>query len=321
MSPQERLDLLAWVEKHPGRRAAMLEKLGIAQSTYYEWRKRQRQGLPVEGRPSKPKGGWNRLTEAEKAEVLQLAKDFPAKSARLLAIWITDHRDFSVSESTVFRLLKKNGLVQPRPKEQRPAAKEYEHKTTRPNELWQLDGTQFKVPNWGFYKWLPVLDDFSRRLMAHGLKDWETGENATDVVAEALESIGAENLPEDRKPVLLSDNGSAFKSKVLGKFLRGQKVRQIHGAVMHPQTQGKVERLNRRIKEVVNLLVYETPMALEAALNEAVKEYNQTPHEALKNVSPNEMYEGRQEEILARREAKKRWTIEMRKAANMPLAA
>ena len=98
-------------------------------------------------------------------------------------------------------------------------------------------------------------------------------------------------------------------------------MRQIHGAVMHPQTQGKVERLNRRIKEVVNMLVYDTPMALEAALNEAVKAYNTAPHEALKNVSPIEMYEGRQEEILARRQAKKRWTFEMRKAANMPLAA
>lgn len=321
MSPQERLDLLAWVEQHPGQRGKLLSKLGIAQSTYYAWRKRQQQGLPVEGRPSRPKGGWNRLTEAEKADIKQVALDYTAKSAREVAIWITDNRDYSVSESTVFRLFKSEGLLKPRPMEQRPAEKEYKHKTTRPNEMWQLDGTQFKVSNWGYYKWLPILDDFSRRIITHGLKNGETAENATDVVAEALEIIGAENLPEDRKPVLLSDNGSAFKSKILGKFLRDQKVRQIHGAVMHPQTQGKVERLNRRIKETVNMLVYETPMDLEKALDEAVNAYNQAPHEALKNVSPIDMYEGRQEEILARREAKKRWTIEKRKAANMPLAA
>jgi transposase InsO family protein len=275
----------------------------------------------IEGRPSKPKGGWNRLTEAERKEVMSLAMDFPAKSARELAVWITDYRNFSVSESTVFRLLKKTGLIQPRPREERPAAREYTHKTARPNEMWQLDGTQFKVEGWGYYKWLPVLDDFSRRIIAHRLKDGETGENATDVVAEALENIGAENIPEDRKPVLLSDNGSAFTGKILGKFLRQQKVRQIHGRPMHPQTQGKVERLNRRIKEAVNLLVYQSPMDLEKALNEAVDAYNQTPHEALKNVSPIEMYEGRQDEILARRQAKKRWTIEKRKAANMALAA
>ena len=321
MSPQEKLDLLAWVEKHPGRRQQILRKLAIAPSTYYQWRYRQREGLPIEGRPSKPKGGWNRLTEAERKEVMSLAMDFPAKSARELAVWITDYRNFSVSESTVFRLLKKAGLIQPRPREERPAAKEYTHKTARPNEMWQLDGTQFKVEGWGFYKWLPVLDDFSRRIIAHRLKDGETGENATDVVAEALENIGAENIPEDRKPVLLSDNGSAFTGKILGKFLRQQKVRQIHGRPMHPQTQGKVERLNRRIKETVNLLVYQSPMDLEKALNEAVDAYNQTPHEALKNVSPIEMYEGRQDEILSRRQAKKRWTIEKRKAANMALAA
>jgi transposase InsO family protein len=320
MTPQERQGILDTVEKYRGRKTELLSKLGISSSTYYAWRKRQEEGFPLEGRPSKPKGGWNRLTEKEKEEILSVARDFSSRSARELAIWLTDHRDFSVSESTVFRLLKKYGLVKPRPREQKAASKEYRHKTTRPNEMWQIDGTQFRT-SWGFYKWIPVLDDFSRRIMAQRLKDGETGENATDVVAEALESIGVEQLPPDRKPILLSDNGSAFISKVFGKFLGERGVRQIHGAPLHPQTQGKVERLNRRIKDVVNLLVYETPMALSKALDDAVEVYNNTPHEALKNVSPNEMYEGRQEEILARREAKKRWTIEMRKAVNMPLAA
>ena len=321
MTPEERRDILATVEQHPGRKKELLFKLGISASTYYVWRKRQEDGLPLEGRPSRPKGGWNRLTELEKEEILSAAKDFTAKSARELAIWLTDNRDFSVSESTVFRLLKLHGLVQPRPREERPATKEYHHKTTRPNEMWQIDGTQFKIPAWGFYKWIPVEDDYSRRIIAHRLKDAETGENAADVMAEALENIGIENLPADRKPVLLSDNGSAFISKVLGNFLKSQGVRQIHGAPLHPQTQGKVERLNRRIKDLVNFTPYDSPMELEKALDEAVKAYNNAPHEALKNVSPIEMYEGRQEEILARREAKKLWTIEMRKAVNMPLAA
>lgn len=62
-------------------------------------------------------------------------------------------------------------------------------------------------------------------------------------------------------------------------------------------------------------------MALEKALDEAVANYNNTPHESLKNVSPVEMYEGRQEEILARREAKKQWTLEMRRTVTMALAA
>src|SRR5882762_2607493 len=122
MTPQERQEILATVEQNPGRKKQLLFKLGISASTYYVWRKRQLEGLPLEGRPSKPQGGWNRLMELEKEEILDIARTSTAKSARELAIWITDNRDFSVSESTVFRLLKKHGLVQPRPKEERPAA-------------------------------------------------------------------------------------------------------------------------------------------------------------------------------------------------------
>lgn len=323
MTAEERREVLRMLETHAGRKRELLKKLGVAESTYYLWRSRYRAGgvpaLAEDGR--KPRGGWNRLTQKERGVIVQTARDFPEKTCRLLGVWITDREEFSVSESTVFRVLKAAGLIQARPKEENPAAKEYRTKTVRPNQMWQVDGTHFFVQGWGHYKWIPVLDDYSRRLMAEGLKPEETGENIADVVQEALEVIAADELPAERRPVLLSDNGPAFLSDLLGKFLKGRGIRQIHGAPYHPQTQGKVERLNRRIKEAVNLLVYETPMALAAALGAETAKYNDTPHESLLNVTPNEMYEGRQEEILARRAAKKRWTMEMRKTANMALAA
>lgn len=81
-----------------------------------------------------------------------------------------------------------------------------------------------------------------------------------------------------------------------------------------------MERLNRRIKEEVNLLVYESPAELEKAIKETVERYNMTPHESLKNVSPIDVYEGRQEEILASRATKKQWTLERRRRANLALA-
>jgi len=323
MTADERRDLVESLEKEKGRRSRLLKKLGISESTYYLWRSQYFENGPkgLEKVLPKPKGGWNRMTQREKDEILQAAKDFPEKSSRELAIYLTDKGDFAVSEASVFRFLKKLGLIKSRPKDEKPAAKEYRHKTSRPNELWQIDGTQFWVPNWGYYKWIPVLDDFSRRIVAARLQEQESGAHVTDVVEEALDCIGSDELPDDRKPTLLSDNGSAFKSDILAKRLKARGITKIFGAPYHPQTQGKVERLNRRIKEKVNLLIYETPLALEKALDEAVVNYNNTPHESLKNVSPVEMYEGRQEEILARREAKKQWTLEMRRTANMALAA
>lgn len=323
MTAEARQEVLKLLESQGGRKRALLKKLGVSESTYYLWRDRYLTAgaeAPA-SKPPKSRGGWNRLTAREREVIVRLARDFPEKTARLLSVWITDHEDFSVSESTVFRVLKAAGLIAARPKDENPAAKEYRWKTSRPNEMWQIDGTTFAVPHWGFYKWIPVLDDFSRMLLAEDLKPEETGANVIDVVQEALEVISVDKLPADRRPVLLSDNGSAFTSELLGKFLKGHGVRQIHGAPYHPQTQGKVERLNRRIKEVVNLLVHDTPMALRAAIRAEVERYHDTPHEGLLNVTPKEMYEGRQAEILARRAAKKRWTIEQRKAANLTLAA
>ena len=323
MTAEARQEVLRLLESHRGRKRELLKKLRISESTYYLWRDRYLTKGPegLQAKVPNRQGGWNRMTAKEEEVVVARAREFPEKTSRLLAIWITDHDDFSVSESTVFRVLKAKGMIAARPRDENPAAKEYRWKTTRPNEMWQTDGSTFVVPRWGYYKWIPVLDDFSRRVMADDLKPEETGANVADVMQEALDAIGSEELPIERRPVLLSDNGPAFTCELLAEYLSGRGIRQIHGAPYHPQTQGKVERLNRRIKETVNLLVYETPMALRAALRAEVDRYNDTPHEGILNVTPNEMYEGRQEEILARRAAKKRWTIEMRKAANMTLAA
>ncbi len=53
------------------------------------------------------------LSLPEDAAVLAAAMESPEWSSRQLATWITDHLGLSVAESTVYRLLKKEGLVKP----------------------------------------------------------------------------------------------------------------------------------------------------------------------------------------------------------------
>jgi transposase InsO family protein len=200
-----------------------------------------------------------------------------------------------------------------------PAAKEWRHKTTRPNELRQIDATNFFVAGWGYYKLIPVLDDFSRKIIAWDLMPDESAGSISEAMERAVEAAGVKKL--DPKPVLLSDNGSGFSSDLLAKYLKEHGIRHIFGKPYHPQTQGKVERFNRRIKEGVCLLVYCGPDELRAALTEAIMRYNATPHEALKNVSPNDVYAGRQQEILKKREERKRWTLARRKIMNLEPSA
>ena len=97
--------------------------------------------------------------------MLTVARTSPAWSSRQVAAWITDTDDFSVSESTVFRILKREGLVR-RIEVPVPASNEYRHKTTAPHQLWATDASYFRVAGWGYYMYMvTVLDDFSRFIL------------------------------------------------------------------------------------------------------------------------------------------------------------
>ena len=86
-----------------------MAELGIPKSTYYRWRARQGQGRLED--QSSGNSVWNRLTPEEESVVLQVAMEQTDLSSRQLATWITDHSGFSVSESTVYRILRREGLV------------------------------------------------------------------------------------------------------------------------------------------------------------------------------------------------------------------
>ena len=151
-------DLIEKVELQRGRRLKILQELKIPRSTYYPWRK----AYPEAGREGLRKASverriGNRLSAGEVQKVLEIARRYPELSPRLLAVKITDEEEFSVSESTVYRILKGNGLIYPRPLMEMPAQKQWRHKTTRPDELWQCEATNL------LGCWLGLLQAYCRR--------------------------------------------------------------------------------------------------------------------------------------------------------------
>jgi len=104
MSPTEKGVILAWVEKQSGCKRNVLAELGISRSTYYRWRQGQY-------KPKHRARPWNRITPNEERRILAVAREFPELSSRQLSAWITDHEGFAVSESTVYRILRREGLV------------------------------------------------------------------------------------------------------------------------------------------------------------------------------------------------------------------
>jgi len=89
------------------------------------------------------------------------------------------------------------------------------------------------------------------------------------------------------RPRLLSDNGPAYLSGELREYLGERGMAHTRGAPYHPQTQGKIERSHRTMKNVVKLQHDYFPEELKTALKDFVSYYNnERYHESLSNVTP-----------------------------------
>ena len=137
------------------------------------------------------------MTSREVDHVLSVAREMPELSPRQLAAWVTDNMGFSVSESTVYRILRREGLVK-RPEMRLAADKEYHRKTTGPHQMWATDASYFRVVGWGYYYLVTVMDDYSRFIIAHRLQRDMTSDSFIEVVQEAFQQNGHGPGPYNR---------------------------------------------------------------------------------------------------------------------------
>jgi len=125
--------------------------LGVSRLTFYRWYDLYRRfgETGLEDHRSGPSRAWNRIPEAVRGQVLDMALERPELSPREVAVTYTDERAYFISEASVYRLLKVHGLITSPAYVVMKAADEFKDKTTSPNQLWQTDFTYFKVTGWG----------------------------------------------------------------------------------------------------------------------------------------------------------------------------
>ena len=96
----------------------------------------------------------------------------------------------------------------------------------------------------------------------------------------------------------------------------------MRGAPYHPQTQGKIERYHRTMKNVVKLENYFFPDDLKASIEAYVNYYNnERYHESLGNLTPADVYFGRDRQVKIQRNQIKMQTIKERRKVNRKLSA
>jgi transposase InsO family protein len=304
--------ILAQVENQSRGKRQALMALGIPKSSYYRWRR----GQSDSGSRKRP---WNQITTEEESKILTVARESPDLSSRQLAVWITDNASFAVSESTVYRILRREGLVK-RQEQQLVAGKEYHIKTTRPHQMWATDASYFRVVGWGYYYLVTVLDDYSRFILAWKLQKDMSANSLIEVIQKAIDATGMTDVPVEDRTRLLSDNGAGYVSRAFRSYLSLVGIGHILAAPYHPQTNGKVERYQQSLKREVNQLPYELPSQLEQAIADFVDYYNyRRYHKALGNVTPADVLYGRREEILKHRKEVQILTINRRKDYNRNL--
>jgi putative transposase len=312
-SQQEKHDIIRLVDGSDLSANRTLKELGLHKRTYYNWYARYLED-GYDGLASKAKGRrqtWNKIPQQEKNRVVEEALEHPELSSRELAVHIVDHHKWYISESSVYRILKERGLITAPAYIVLSASDEFKDKTRRVNEMWQTDFTYFKIIGWGWYYLSTVLDDYSRYIIT-----WELCQNMTsdDVKPSILKALQLTGLTKNTAPRLLSDNGPCYISAELKSFLRGQGIMPVHGRACHPQTQGKIERYHRTMKNAVKLENYYTPEELERALAQFVEFYNnQRYHESLNNLTPADVYYGKSEKKLRERARIKKETMKSRK--------
>ena len=320
----EKLEIIRTVEGSHLPTKQTLDMLGIPRSTFYRWYDLYLEdGLDgLSDKSPSPKSVWNRIPDDRRDDLIEFALEHEALTARELAVKYTHEKRYYVSESSAYRILKEADLITAPDYVVIKAAEEFKDKTTAINQMWQTDFTYFKIIGWGWYYLSTILDDYSRYIIAWKLCSTMRASDVTETIELALAASGCDQAVVQHKPRLLSDNGSCYISGELAEWMQKQEMEHIRGAPFHPQTQGKIERWHQTMKNRILLENYYLPDNLEQQIGAFVDHYNNHRyHESLNNVTPADVYFGRDKDILRERKKIKKQTIQYRRLQHQRQAA
>lgn len=316
-SSAEKHEIIQLVENSHLPLKRTLQQLNISRSTWYNWYDRYLEGGidALEDKKPIPKSVWNKISASVVDKVINLALTETELSPRELAISFTEGQGYYISESSVYRILKAEGLITSPAFILMKAADKFQNPTTAVNQLWQTDFTYLKVIGWGWFYLSTVLDDYSRYIVSWKLCTGMTSKDASDTIELAIKKTGFDKIKVRNRPRLLSDNGPSYVSAELADWLSERGIEHTRGKPYHPQTQGKIERWHRSLKNQILLENYYLPGDLKRRIEAFITYYNtRRYHESLDNLTPEDVFLGRGNLVLEKRQRIKLATMKKRKA-------
>ena len=266
----------------------------MPESTFYDWRKRY--GRANEHNGKVPRDFW--LDDWERDAIIEFHGLYPLEGYRRLTFMMIDRNIVAVSPSSVYRVLKKAGLIGQR--NTKPSKKGTGFvQPLAPHEHWHVDVSYINIHG-TFYYLCGVLDGCSRYIV-----HWEIRESMTEMDVETIIQRAREKFP-DQETRIISDNGPQFIAKDFKEFIRVAGMTHVRTSPYYPQSNGKIERWHGTIKS--ECIRPETPLSLEDAkrvVGRYVEHYNTVRlHSAIGYVTPADRLAGRHKELQNARDLK-----------------
>lgn len=268
--------------------SALCREFGITRKTGYKWLERYAEGLSLSDKSRKPFNIANRTCEEVELLIVSLRLENPGWGARKLKE-VLERKGYEIPcAKTVNNILNRYGCISTEESIKHKPFVRFEKDHC--NEMWQTDFKgEFKMVDNNYCYPLNIFDDHSRFAIKIA-PSLTTANTVIPVFRSAFEEYG---MPES----VLSDNGAQFAGFRQGftqfeKWLMNHDVLPIHGRILHPQTQGKIERFHRTMKnELLKHTVIQDIHDADKQFQLWREKYNTVrPHEALNMRCPADVY-------------------------------
>jgi transposase InsO family protein len=272
------------------------ERLGVSRQSVHAWIARYEAGglAALSDHSHRPTSCPHQIPGETEALICEMRREHPGWGPRRI-----EHQlarvglDPVPSRSSIYRCLKRHGLVElRRRRKRRDEFRRWERE--RPMQLWQMDvmggvlledETELKI--------VTGVDDHSRFCIAAGLVPRATSKAVCAVLVASLHRFG---IPDE----ILTDNGKCFTGRfgpqpvevLFDRILRENGIAHRHTAVRSPTTTGKIERFHQSVrKEFLADRTFPSLERAQAELDAWVTDYNTSrPHQALEMATPADRF-------------------------------
>ena len=268
--------------------SSLCREYGITRKTGYKWVKRDCDNISLSDMSRSPLVVANKTPEEIENLIVALRYENPGWGAKKLKEVLERQGHNMPCIKTVNNILNRYGCISAEESAKHKPFIRFEKDCC--NEMWQTDFKgEFRMADNNYCYPLNIFDDHSRFVIKIA-PSLTTANTVMPVFRSAFEEYG---MPDS----VLSDNGAQFAGFRQGytqfeKWLMNHDVLPIHGRIKHPQTQGKIERFHRTMKdELLKHTVMQDIYDADHQFQIWRDKYNNVrPHEALGMKCPAEIY-------------------------------